>query len=1810
MVFELRSLRALGQRFTSGRRRLAAKPLPPGHWRLGFEQLEERCLLSTGAAVFHLHDLAHLPIHAAKSGKVVLAGAAPLSGTEDTAVSGLLATFKRQAGKYQASIQWGDGQASAGQISRDPAHHRLLDVTGSHLYAREGVYQVTVTVARGKGRKAIAQTEVRVADAPLTVTGARVTAAAGKSFTGTVANFGLAGGDSAADIQATIAWGDGTTSAGTIQPDARILGTFDVVGTKTYGQGGSFPLRITIQDIGGSRTTAQGQALVTAPVGVTAQGLGVVASAGLSFSGPVASFTAPGAQAAAFLALVNWGDGQISAGTIAPDPKHSGTFDVTASNTYAKSGRYPIHVAIVGPGGSGENVNSQATVQAIAPVTVQGHDAATSAGTAFTGEVATFTGPGGQAADYTATITWGDGHSTAGTITPDPQREGLFDVTGTNTYANSGTEAVSVTIDGPGGSSTTAHDHLMVAAAGVLTAHAIDVAARAGTAFTGTVATLIAPGGQAGLSATIDWGDGRTSAGTLQPDPTTAGVLDVTGTHTYVAGGSFAPTVTIQGDGGASASGRAIVTTPDAITAHAATVTATAGTAFSGMVATFTAPVGQAAGLSATINWGDGHSSAGTITPDPKYQGLFDISGTNTYAASGSFSVGVTIQGGGTPVTASSATTVAIPVTATAVEVTASATAPFSGIVATFTAPGGLATNYTATIDWGDSHTSAGAVAADPVNAGTFDVLGAHTYAASGSFPVRVTIQGSDGGGATAPSQAAVANPGLVAHGVAVAATAGAAFSGTVATFTPTNGQTSSFSATIDWGDGNTSAGTVVPDPATAGTFDVTGSNTYANHGSYPVSVLIQGSAGSVPATSQATVAIPLNAFGLHPFYGETAGEPFTVRVATFTAPGGMASNYTATIDWGDGTTDAGTVTPDPIIQDQFDVTGSHTYAGVTIQGQPLQPTVTIHGNDGSAARVQAQISVDVPAGIPVTAVNIAPSVGTPFTGVVATFSVARETAADLSAVLDWGNGNIDTGTVVADPAGNDKYDVVAGGVLGPEPTFGQVGTHPFTVHVDFLSGGTGENASGQATVTGAGSITGHGVDVSANAGVALHNAVVAVLTIPGGQAVLSNFDNFASTLGISMGRNPADQVAGIIQPDPAGGDLYDVVVTDDVTYATTGSFPITVFLRAGNGYDLILGMHSQASVTVLTADFSGLQAYVGQALGGVQTGLSQQVFTTALPLVGAALEGSAATQAVGQIGSSLVNALASSSSVVAVQQEIYNTLGPGGLNVLQLLQGGANLAADNVLLTVTNDTISFEVRLNAVAQTTVGLDAGLDALPLQIDTSGNVQVDVSLENWDLTFGIARGSNTPFLNAGPLVVGINASLPGLDVTGSLGYAQVELQDDPTDPSGLTVAFVTGVTADANGNAILVSPAMILNASLNLVVTATIGDPNSGLGLGLTANLNAAWSADNAAPGEIGSPSIALNNVQLDLGSFLSGFLGPVVSEIQSVTEPLQPVIDFLETPVPILSDLNGGPVTFADILDSYGIDVGPFVNAINTINGLNIDQLSGTIDLGSYDITDPSKVVTTSSADVMGQLNNDTSNLNDLQSVGFDFPILDNPTQVVGLLLGQDTTFFTWQAPEIHGDISYSDTFYPVFDIPIVYVTITGTLSFDASVRFGFDSAGLHSGNLWDGFYVQDGLLDSAGNPILAQLTPNLTATIGVGPGDVDVGGLSLDSLLSLAGDNLSDVLKLDISGSLYGSVNITLKNQDANGVVRLNALDPGDPFRYALDPGGMRFSLGYDAGIHFSYPTDFWGDTSSVDLGPGHVDIGTWELWPTFKQV
>jgi hypothetical protein len=107
----------------------------------------------------------------------------------------------------------------------------------------------------------------------------------------------------------------------------------------------------------------------------------------------------------------------------------------------------------------------------------------------------------------------------------------------------------------------------------------------------------------------------------------------------------------------------AVELAPSTFQATGVPVRATAGTQFSGTVATFTeaAPDGVVSDYTATINWGDGTSAAaGTVSASG---GGFAVSGAHTYAAGGAYTISVKITDvqGATATATSTATVTATP---------------------------------------------------------------------------------------------------------------------------------------------------------------------------------------------------------------------------------------------------------------------------------------------------------------------------------------------------------------------------------------------------------------------------------------------------------------------------------------------------------------------------------------------------------------------------------------------------------------------------------------------------------------------------------------------------------------------------------------------------------------------------------------------------------------------------------------------------------------------------------------------------------------------------------------------------------------------------------------------------------------------------------------------------------------------------------------------------------------------------------------------------------------------------------------------
>lgn len=602
-----------------------------------------------------------------------------------------------------------------------------------------------------------------------------------------------------------------------------------------------------------------------------------------------------------------------------------------------------------------------------------------------------------------------------------------------------------------------------------LLAGGADITATAGSPVTSTVASfmdLSGPSVTSDYQATIDWGDGTTSVGTIAAN--SSGGFDVTGTHTWSIGSSQV-TVTITdarpaaddpgGLAGRTAVAYTSITAPaPPVQGTAVNINAVAGQLFNGVVANYTGVLlNSLSSYSATIDWGDGHISTGTIADNG--QGGVSITGSNRYASSGSFTVTtslspfniwpiVPIAGGavpgasgsgvsGVPTTAvwgkpSTTVTVAnsgasgstgggvsspgtpigveppisiIPirwpfpglnsVTGTATvaagvmngsgfSLLASSKTPFNGIVAHFTLtdPSTDLSHFHAIIDWQDpntrdwfelpnSLTSTGTITSD--GQGGFNVSATASFTQFGLFHYQVLISddrlgSSDSAivgaaygqvivdtpfrpiplaaanGASASGSATSPNPALAEHPsvkpVAIHSSTNHPFNGNVAILkgiNATNANLAQLQGSINWGDGSTpSAAQFVSGPK--GEIIVRASHNFETGGKRSITVSLTQNISKGTSASDPPIALPGLQISAHVTgkaasakYHATAnpiaavvGIPFQGTVGTLTGPALAAGqSLVATISWGDGSQSTGSISDDG---SGWQIAGSHTF--------------------------------------------------------------------------------------------------------------------------------------------------------------------------------------------------------------------------------------------------------------------------------------------------------------------------------------------------------------------------------------------------------------------------------------------------------------------------------------------------------------------------------------------------------------------------------------------------------------------------------------------------------------------------------------------------------------------------------------------------------------------------------------------------------------------------------------------------------------------------------------------------------------------
>ena len=343
-------------------------------------------------------------------------------------------------------------------------------VSGTHLY-EEGTYQVTVVIKDLGGASTTTLSTITVSDSLLTAGPAlAITATEGQAFQDTkVATFtdaDLMGVIS--DYTVTINWGDGTTSAGIIGQEAN--GTFDVSGSHTYAEEAAVPynIAVSIKDEGGATTTVTSTAAVKdAPLSGSGaliqgtEGLGLSQTGSSPYGsvvigsftdtdpmGVVADYvTAPGSI------VVNWGDGSAlqtltSSNLTAVGSPNGVVFTIAAPHIYQETGVYQTVITVTDAGGAAVVLHGTANI-ADAPLSAAPVQPTVNVieQVPFTIPIAGFTdaNPTSGTSDFKAIIDWGDNSPTSfGSITQTVSPGGIYLVSGSHVYADSGVDAPAV----------------------------------------------------------------------------------------------------------------------------------------------------------------------------------------------------------------------------------------------------------------------------------------------------------------------------------------------------------------------------------------------------------------------------------------------------------------------------------------------------------------------------------------------------------------------------------------------------------------------------------------------------------------------------------------------------------------------------------------------------------------------------------------------------------------------------------------------------------------------------------------------------------------------------------------------------------------------------------------------------------------------------------------------------------------------------------------------------------------------------------------------------------------------------------------------------------------------------------------------------------------------------------------------------------------------------------------------------------------------------------------------------------------------
>jgi hypothetical protein len=470
-----------------------------------------------------------------------------------------------------------------------------------------------------------------------------------------------------------------------------------------------------------------------------------------AFSGILAYFTSSAARVASnFVAVIDWGDGSSSTGTVANNA--TGGFLVNASHTWTVSGTFNVTLALESTAAFAV-VSSPAVVPPIVSrsLSLQGNNITALQFDTFSGTVATFTDSQSSTtpADYTASIAWSDGLTTPGTITANP--DGSFSISASRTFSTAGALSATVNLATADNSLSVSTPITVTVTARSLILQPMNITALQYETFTGTVATFAdsKPGTTpADYTASINWSDGLSTPATVTTNPD--GSFSISASRSFTTAGNLTATVYLQASETPIdlSAGLNVTVTPRTLTLTGANLSVVQSATFTGILASFTdnKPGNAASAYTASIAWSDGLTTSGTIVANAN--GSFSVTASRAFPDPGALSANITVStlaglvSASAPITATVAQRV---IALTALDLTVVKGTAFSGIVATFTdnLAGTTASSYVVTVKWSDGLTSSATVSKN--RNGSFAIATSRSFTKAGTLTATITVSTSAG---------------------------------------------------------------------------------------------------------------------------------------------------------------------------------------------------------------------------------------------------------------------------------------------------------------------------------------------------------------------------------------------------------------------------------------------------------------------------------------------------------------------------------------------------------------------------------------------------------------------------------------------------------------------------------------------------------------------------------------------------------------------------------------------------------------------------------------------------------------------------------------------------------------------------------------------------------------------------------------------------------------------------------------------------------------------------------------------------------